>query len=300
MWIILLLGGALLYLLRNQEGFEGNGRLKDELIRGYRSRGVPEKDIPKSVDESINKLIETGGSIYRGLKDKSQFPARIDEVLLSEDAIREGGRPLAEAASAFLKQMFSEKPKNTQIGMIKDIRKEAAPVTTGITDLLSQVEDEGIRSMLKKYSELMVEYHTTGELAYKTAADRIMQLFQSHITKLDAKAARDSDKVVEFIRTYDTTNKDVTDLRDELRNIRKQGPKLGDQYETQKKINEELSPEDPQYLLKAGLLVGLFLIGFIAKTYGADTMYGGNYMLKGSLVVGLAVIGYIGFTSFFD
>lgn len=312
----------MLYLLCNQEGFSGEqtatGRaLKDELIRVYRSAKVPEKQILPGVDKAVAGLIKKGKKIYRGLADKTQISARIDEVFLSEAATKGGKRPLAEAAAAFLKEYFSRKyppkkpkaekkaePVKKKAEPIKELTKKAGPISISeLNPLLAQIDNLQVRSMLRKYGELMIEYHATGQAAYKTAADRIMATFQKYVKDLDAKATESSNKVVEFIKTYDRTNKGVESLRRELRTIRAQGSTIGDKYETQKKINEKLAPEDPQYWLKAGLLVGLVLIGFVAKNYVSDNAPEGgksNYVLKGGLVIGLLAIGYVGFKSFFD
>jgi CHASE3 domain sensor protein len=117
----------------------------------------------------------------------------------------------------------------------------------------------------------MVNYYTTGEPAYKAAAERSMVAFQKHVQALDAKAKEDSEKVAEFIESYDPENQGMDALRDELQQIRDQGPMTGDKYETQKRINEAMpEPEKTNYVLKAGLIVGVLAIGFVAKSFGGD------------------------------
>ena len=212
---LLLLAAIVLFLLfqRPRESFQNpsqlsaeeyealletpTGRaLKTELLNRARSQSIPNEAIPDYVNASVKTSLDKAWMLYSSLSDKSKILERIQAMTMSPEAIRQDGRPLAEAYTAFLENYYSKAPTAS-----KEITKTAGPIEpiskTDLASLLESVKDPKVRDMLSKYSTHMVRYYTTGEAAHKAAADREMQSFQEHVQNLNVAATEDSKKISE-------------------------------------------------------------------------------------------------------
>lgn len=288
--------------------------LREETIANLRKGGIPDASIPEQIPKNIKRVLTTGWEIKSSLTDQTQLESRLRSQFLSDQAIDRAGKPLADAAFNFAKMYYTpvktacEQEKagaaedSTAALASMELTKAAGqPVPVSLSPLsvvLQGIKDEDVRTMLKNYSTLMVSYKTTGQSSYKAAADLSLDALKKHIRELDAKAEADAKKVTKFVDTYETNNKDINNLRSQLRSIRKQGPKLEDQYETQKKINESIPETKKNYWLKVGLIAGLAVIAYLASNYigeNAPISPKMNYALKGGLVVGLVSIGFVAY-----
>jgi hypothetical protein len=280
---LLLLAAIVLFLLfqRPRESFQNpsqlsaeeyealletpTGRaLKTELLNRARSQSIPNEAIPDYVNASVKTSLDKAWMLYSSLSDKSKILERIQAMTMSPEAIRQDGRPLAEAYTAFLENYYSKAPTAS-----KEITKTAGPIEpiskTDLASLLESVKDPKVRDMLSKYSTHMVRYYTTGEAAHKAAADREMQSFQEHVQNLNVAATEDSKKISEAIAKFDPQNRGMDALRDEISDIQQSGLRVEDDYETQKRINDTI-PEVTRtdYMSRLLVIVGVLAIGVIA------------------------------------
>lgn len=285
--------------------------LRAESISKFRKDSIPDASIPEYVRINIKKVLTAGWEIKSSLTDQTQLESRLRSQFLSDQAIERAGKSFADAAFNFAKMYYTpvktaceeEKAEDSTAALASmELTKAAGqPVPVSLSPLsvvLQGIKDEDVRTMLKNYSTLMVSYKTTGQSSYKAAADLSLDALKKHIRELDAKAEADAKKVTKFVDTYETNNKDINNLRSQLRSIRKQGPKLEDQYETQKKINESIPETKKNYWLKVGLIAGLAVIAYLASNYigeNAPISPKMNYALKGGLVVGLVSIGFVAY-----
>lgn len=266
--------------------------LRTETIAKLRGDGIPDAGIPALIPGTVMEALSEAWSMYSGLNDKTQIESRLRAQFLSEDAIEDAGRSLAEATFNFTKMYFVRPDAPASRELTRAAGPPEPATLSPLSVLLQSVKDEKVREMLKNYATHMVSYQTTGQISYKTAADLSMTALKKHVADLEAKAVADEEKVTRFVDKYQTDNKDIDTLRTQLRSIRKEGPKLQDQYETQKKINESIPEVKRNYLLKLGLIVGLFVIAYLASNAT------GGYAVKAGVVIGLLSIGFVAYTSF--
>jgi hypothetical protein len=245
-------------------------KLKAELVKSLTAQGAQPAGIPDYINRTIKQTLNQSSTIYNQLEDKTQFNKRVEDILLSEQSIKIGGLSLQQAYFEFVKNYFATAPSTAP--QSTEIAREAGtpPVVerTTLANLLETVKDDSLRDMLNKYSKHMVSYYTTGEVAYKQAADLALSGFRKHVNELDEKVKKDNDRINTFIKEYDPENADLESLRSELREITRTGDALENQYETQKRLNENVpEPSNSHAGIKAGLAVGVLIIGFVAKSF---------------------------------
>lgn len=326
MWVPIVLAAATLGLfgVPRREFFEGvkdpstltdeefqalldseQGRaVKTELIASLRRQGVPDTAIPELVTRTVKDMLVQSWGMYSSLTDKTNLEGRFDQMFLSESFIGQNGKPLAQAYASFFKMYYipasataSGPEVQARVGEIVELAKEAGPNTavSPLNVLIQSVKDDDVRNMLKNYATHMVTYYTTGETAYKVAAQRSLDAVEAHVKKLQDKVEEETTRATKMVNEYDTSNEDVTKLRKQLRSIRKEGPKLEDQYETQKRINDNQPVIETKYWVKIGIVVGLFAIAFVSRSFVSENAPPGpraNYILKFGLIAGLAVVGF--------
>ena len=281
-------------LLETEEG----RTYKSELITTLRRQGVPEIGIPEVITKTLKELLIQRWRMYSLLTDKTDLEGRFEQMFMTPQSITLNGKPLQEATAELVKMYYdvggSETTCNTEVqGQIKEITKKAGPPTgiSSLNILFQSVKDEKVRKMLQTYAEHIITYYTTGNPVYKTAAERSLEAVQSHINDLEKKVEEETARATGIVNGYDAGTQDVTELRKQLQSIQKDGPKLQDQYETQKRINETQPLMETKYWVKIGIVVGLFAIAVVARSFvRGDTPP--NYVVKSGLIIGLVGVGF--------
>lgn len=281
-------------LLQTEQG----RKLKTELIDSLRREEVPDTAIPELIVKTVKEVLNETWGLYTSLTDKSMLADRFDKMFMSDSFVEQNGRPLAEAYSNFMKMYFiplaatAPAPEvQARVNEIVELTREAGP-DTGISSLnvlLQSIKDEKVRKMLQDYSTHMLTYYTTGMPIYKVAAERSLNAVETHIQELQKKVEEETTRASNMVKEYDTNNEDIDKLRKQLRSIRQEGPKLQDQYETQKRINDNAPILDTKYWVKLGIVAGLFAIAFVARTFSGGPS---GYIFKSVLIAGLAGVGF--------
>lgn len=280
--------------------------LKTELIESFRREGIPDTAIPELIMKTLKDILTQSWGLYSSLTDKSDLEGRFDQMFMNEESIQRNGRPLAQAYTNFFKMYYiplsASAPApavQARIDEIVELRKEAGPVTgiSSLNILIQSVKDEKIRKMLQNYATHMMSYYTTGVPDYKVAAERSLEAVEKHIQDIQDKVEKETTRATKTVDEYDSTNKEVANLRKQLRSIQKEGPKLQDQYETQKRINDNTPIIETKYLVKMGIVAGLFAIAFIARSLVKDNAPPG-YIFKVGLIAGLGVVGFVAYRTF--
>jgi hypothetical protein len=244
-------------------------------------------------------------------------------MFMNEESIQRNGQPLAKAYAEFFKKYYVSSSDTTSSQCapevqsrvneivteveegdpdgIKELTKQAGPrpfaQMTPLTLLIRSTRDPVVRRLLQNYSTHMITYYRTGNPSYKTAAEKSLAAVQSHVDNIQKKVRQETARATKTVNEYDSTNQEVVKLRRQLRSIQREGPKMGDKYETQKRINDNAPVIQSMYWVKMGIVAGLFAIAFVARTFVSQSSPPG-YIFKSGLIVGLGVVAFVAYRVF--
>lgn len=306
-------------LLDTEEG----RTLKKELIANFRREGIPDAGIPELITKTLKEMLTQSWGLYSSLTDKSNLAERFDQMFVNDESIKRNGQPLAQAYAEFFKKYYVSSSDTTSSqcapevqsrvneivteveeggpDQIKELSKRAGsrpPVQmTPLNILIRSTRDPVVRKMLQDYSTHMITYYRTGNPSYKTAAEKSLTAVQSHVDNIQQKVQEETARATKAVNEYDSSNQEVAKLRRQLRTIRREGPKLEDKYETQKRINDNAPVLESKYWVKMGIIAGLFAIAFVARTLVSPGS-SPSYIFKSGLMVGLAVVAFVAYRVF--
>lgn len=131
--------------------------------------------------------------------------------------------------------------------------------------------DQDFETVLTRYQQNLTDYKVTGSMALGTIVNRDKTWLDSYVASLEQQSQNQQTFIQRFMEEYETTNPDLIELQNKLKEIREKGPKIQDAYETEKKASEEEPIDFTPYYVKAGLIVGIVsvvaLVSFFRPVY---------------------------------
>ena len=97
-----------------------------------------------------------------------------------------------------------------------------------------------IQSALESYKTNYAAYKVTGEAAYKTAYERALSIVNGGLSTISTAVGANDTYIQGFIRSYSTTNQDITSLQAKSRLIQTEGPKLQDSLAQSKQLHTQV------------------------------------------------------------
>lgn len=116
------------------------------------------------------------------------------------------------------------------------------------------------------YKNNYTNYRVTGNSAYKVAFENAERWIQLYLQEKEKQVSASATDINKFVQEYGSANPDLTKMRNQFQSIRKEGPKLEDQYIQIKRLNEEIpEPDMTSVYVKAAIVVGLVgIIGAVS------------------------------------
>jgi endonuclease/exonuclease/phosphatase (EEP) superfamily protein YafD len=123
-----------------------------------------------------------------------------------------------------------------------------------------------VETALQLYRTNYTNYRATGNPAFKTAYENAQRWLDLHVANLQAQVETNSQTIGRFVQDYSTANPDLIKMRDSMKAIQVDGPRLQDEYtRTRRAVKEE--PSDPIPYMKLGLAAALIGAVGIASTF---------------------------------
>ena len=113
------------------------------------------------------------------------------------------------------------------------------------------------------YQKNLTEYKVSGNAAYKVAADTTKKWLDDYIKTMEQRTEANKKEIQDFVENYAKSDTDMATLKKEMAEIRKKGPELQIQYETEKNAQKEEADNDfTMYYTKGAVLAGV--VGLVA------------------------------------
>ena len=115
----------------------------------------------------------------------------------------------------------------------------------------------------RQYKDNYVQYKLTGNQAYKVAYENAEAWIRDYVANKEKQTKEQGSNVDAFVQKYAQRNPDITKLGGDLKEVRREGPRLQDRYATEQKINQDSEEQidmTPLYV-KAG--VGAAILGVL-------------------------------------
>jgi hypothetical protein len=119
-----------------------------------------------------------------------------------------------------------------------------------------------LQSALNAYKTNYAAYKVTGNNAYKTAYESALRTVNAGIGSVSAAVGTNDIYIQNFIDSYTTTNKDITDLQVKSKAIQAEGPALQNTLVKTQQLNSQIvnAADETSLYVKAGIVVGLLVI----------------------------------------
>jgi hypothetical protein len=120
---------------------------------------------------------------------------------------------------------------------------------------------------LDLYRRNLVEYKVSGNSAFKVASDNAKKWLDDSLKTMEENADKSKKEIEDFVKTYDESDKDLATLKDEMREIREEGPELQVTYETEHESlkQEEVAIDYTTYYTKGAVLAGVIALVAVAS-----------------------------------
>jgi ribosomal protein L10 len=122
-------------------------------------------------------------------------------------------------------------------------------------------------TVLGLFKKNMVEYKVSGNSAYKIAAENAQKWLDDYVGTLEAAAMKDSQFVDKFVKDYSKTNPELAKMQEEIRKVRKEGPKMEDKLDTERLADKEIPIDTSGYYVKAGVIGTALAIAAVASLF---------------------------------
>jgi hypothetical protein len=123
---------------------------------------------------------------------------------------------------------------------------------------------ETVESALQQYRTNYTNYRATGNAAFKTAYENAQRWLDLYVASLQTQVQTNSRTIDLFVDEYSTANPDLVKLKDSMKTIQTEGPRLQDEYTRTRRVMVE-DPEDPIPYTKLGLAVAIIgVVGIVA------------------------------------
>jgi len=120
-----------------------------------------------------------------------------------------------------------------------------------------------LQTMIDAYKRYYVNYRASGRPEDKIAYQNAELFIQNYLQNTNQQVTKNSGDIDQFVKEYANANPELQQLQQQLGTIRKEGPKLEDQYIQIKRAKSESSETDmTPYYVKAGIIAGL--LGIVA------------------------------------
>jgi hypothetical protein len=123
------------------------------------------------------------------------------------------------------------------------------------------------QQLLNIYKNYYAAYKVTGNVGYKSAYERALNGVNDHIARMNVSMSEDAAQIRDFMATYEKSNGIITNLDNNIKGIKKEGPTLQNDYEQTKRLHQkEIEAVDNTYAyvkgaIVAGLLIAVGIIG---------------------------------------
>lgn len=120
---------------------------------------------------------------------------------------------------------------------------------------------------LDLYKKNLVEYKTSGNAAFKVAADNAKKWLDDSLKTMEDRAEKNKKEIEDFVKNYDKNNAELASLKKDMRAIRQKGPELQVIYETEheSRKQEEVPVDYSQYYIKGAVLIGVGVLAVVAS-----------------------------------
>ena len=115
---------------------------------------------------------------------------------------------------------------------------------------------------LDLYKRTLTEFKASGNAAYKSASDVAKKWLDDYLKTMEDKADKNKKDIEDFVKNYDKSGSQLTELKNDMKMIRKEGPELQTLYETEKESEVEEEVDYTVYYTKGAVLAGV--LGLIA------------------------------------
>jgi hypothetical protein len=116
------------------------------------------------------------------------------------------------------------------------------------------------------YQKNLTEYKVSGNAAYKVAADTTKKWLDDYIKTMEQRTEANKKEIQDFVESYAKSDPDMATLKKEMAEIRKKGPELQIQYETEKNAQKEEAETDfTMYYTKGAVLAGVIGLVTVAS-----------------------------------
>jgi hypothetical protein len=130
---------------------------------------------------------------------------------------------------------------------------------------MDPVRNSNFAYLLEAFRVNLAEWKVTGNDANRIAYENAQRGLQSILISQQNSVAANQAHIRTFMEDYQTTNSDLVQLHEKSIEIRKEGPKIQDEYETTKRLNPAPAVNNTGLYVKAGIVAGLTaLIAFVA------------------------------------
>jgi hypothetical protein len=123
---------------------------------------------------------------------------------------------------------------------------------------------DAFAQVLEAYRTNYLEYKVTGNAANKTAYENAQIWLTQYLGSLNKQVQDSASYINGFVSDYARANPEIQKYTKDLANVRKEGPKLQDKYETSRLLDQEkeITPDWTAYYVKAVITAGL--VGVVA------------------------------------
>ena len=124
-------------------------------------------------------------------------------------------------------------------------------------------------TVLDQYRTSLTYYKLTGNSAVRPQVDTYKQWLDSYVAALKEQSEQQTSRIRSFVGEYQTTNPELVEMQQRIREIQTEGPKLQDQYETElaAKAQEQVPPDTTSYYIKGGLIAGVLAMVAVLSVF---------------------------------
>lgn len=122
-------------------------------------------------------------------------------------------------------------------------------------------------STLEIFRRNTLEYKVTGNSTYKIAADNAQRWLDEYIGAIRESTTKNAAYIDKFVKEYEQTNPDLVKMQQQMKEIRKKGPVLQDNLETEQEADEELPIDYTSYYTKGAVLGTVLAIVAVASFF---------------------------------
>lgn len=121
------------------------------------------------------------------------------------------------------------------------------------------------QNALELYRKNYLDYKLTGNAAYKTAYTNAQQWIELYLRNLEQSVTKGANSIDKFVKDYAQANPEMMNMKNQLRTIQEEGPRLQDVYETEQQVNEAPPVDNTHYYVKGAIVAGLAVLALVLR-----------------------------------